>query len=850
MSEIKIVEGGAPIKKLKNSSGAKLAKKGMKNKKEDEGAAKENSNELKIKKRDLEKNYNEWYEKTYFNVIGLNRVIEYAKKNQRSSYLNNIINTFRPIYSSIWRQESMADLKYIIHPKKSEYITVSFKVSRLLGKKIYSTIFAFLYIYPEIQGGDIRLIFEYICHSSTFRSADGEYRRRLIPYQQFVNVIDENSKIFAELDNHFIGEIGDEKINLSYNVNFKYRPEKSESKKFKKYLLPSLEKSILIKLENQLQQNRIILKSFYCAWLLDSRKNLRNDFENHVFQDYQMAMYGKEDRDFLQKFASNELEPKRTQELILIKKGLTFIYSTPNRRATVTMCGQKIIPLTIKMTEAPRDIRLATWREIFITSHVGDLVINGISPSFPIIADWFFISGSNSNLFDNSIYHIKEQHSNIALQILRELEQSRSKTYVKSGQLPLYLSYKMEILSEKIEIPMDFAEHDIIQSGYSICLLSEHLGRTIADLPKNMMNSTRSKIYGPIFKNMNWFSKYIFELIYSLWCLNSFMKIIHGDLHLNNITIFDKIPTINRSGVTKCPGSHVLYNVQDEMFIFPHNGTFIAIIDFSRGFIWDLDALEKENINTNALSKDYENRIFSFFNQEIPEYTKKHNIDIWSLIRKNFDTVYKIAEGLDFYKFSTDFLALIEGEILQNPKYVEAYCDINVIRGKILPFLKKIRSYTMERIYENFNKLIENPDLSEADFPHLNLELLQKFFLTNKTEFYEPEETTFEDIKIVDYFSDQNQLRYNIREYDKFPPGIKIDNLLKMGIPVDTAREIYQKKYIKYVSKKAPEKQIDNIAKEITDDREKRRGPSEIKKNENDNPAIISSSSSDMIIPG
>ena len=149
-------------------------------------------------------------------------------------------------------------------------------------------------------------------------------------------------------------------------------------------------------------------------------------------------------------------------------------------------------------------------------------------------------------------------------------------------------------------------------SNVALCIVSEYIGRTVADIPHLMINSSfYNKVFTNVFSNIGHFRKYMFEIIYSLYCMNSKCGVIHGDLHLNNATMQPRFS--DDIGVTS-KNMYILYildsksiditeyskiynktsnkpiyktidmqNTQNKLqFIFPHEFMHMSLIDFNR----------------------------------------------------------------------------------------------------------------------------------------------------------------------------------------------------------------------------------------------------------------------------
>ncbi len=802
--------------------------------------------------------YREWYEQTYKNIISLSKIQKFVTENQKQypqiTYLIKLHDGFVTPYSSLWRHESLANIKYLASVKKSEYITTIFKIHRhnvkLLHGKDASAIYAILY--TSLDGTQPtktktktktkkESIFnhEYVSHSPTYKSSDGEYRHRFIPVKQILMVRDQNKEYFEKIESHILEQIDNGDITIECLTYFKPSgPYPSSgpnpySGPYSKRDKPD-RSSIISELQKSIDSNRFAVIFYALSWRIEYKRLIKKIYENHILQEYHLAMFSKQDDLFWKQnekyFSQNKEQHARITVLT------TNILQKPDQRVLVTECGQKIIPLTIKTIENPNDIRLPTWREIFITSLVGNLVINGISPSFPILGDWFFITGSDSRLYDNKIYQVRANHSEIASGIVKGLEQNRQQTFIKDTNgaqthqnNEIYLSYKMENLSETIKIPMDFAEQELVLAKYAACSVIEHLGRTLADLPILLLREENRLNVGPIFQDYSWFCRYLFELIYGLWCFNFVLNGIHGDLHLNNITTFHSISTIalgsDVMGKVKVPNPHIIYSIRDDrsskdkMFIFPHRGRFIALIDFSRGFLWKKDILISRSIDLSKIQDDYKSRIYNLFEQEMPDFVKDNATDLRVALEKSFDQVYRVAESLDLYKFTNEYSAHIRLNVLENPKNLALFGDSRIIQSKMLPLLAKIRKHLFNFVHIQMDKIFKNPNIQIDQILRPNLEVLNSFFTEFQVENNQPEAPN-----LIDFFADSNPLIYDINMYDKFPETITFEKTLELNLTMDEARMTQYKSYEQYLKSNPPQEKIEIVAQEVKDERPQRRG--------------------------
>lgn len=386
----------------------------------------------------------------------------------------------------------------------------------------------------------------------------------------------------------------------------------------------------------------------------------------------------------------------------------------------------------------------------------------------------------------------------------------------------------MEGFSNAIEIPMDYAERELVLAPYALVASEEHLGRTVADIPNMMLFEDYALPMGPIFKEFDRFSKYIFEFLYNLGCLNQY-GIIHGDLHLNNCTIYEMMIYIHK--ITKeiiVPNPHIIYESNGSQYIFSTSGRNVALIDFSRAFIWDKNILSQD-YNDNqikAYQTHYKQRMIDIMKFEFPDFLDTHKDDIELAIERHFDDVYKIFQVVDTWKIMNGWEVLLQS-ILENPKQMEAYGNREMLMNQAMPLVIAIKDAAYDFFTSNMLDVMNNPKRVSFDIPNANKMFIPKFFANFLVERFKPDPNN--PITLVDYYSDANELRYNIREYDKFPPTIKFDYVKKHDIHEDDLRIQGYDAHMEYLSKHDPKAEVSEIAEAMQESRTERRGTPTIK---------------------
>lgn len=758
--------------------------------------------------------YYKWYEDTYGSIINLKKIEDKADLDQ-NKWLKKAVQNFSYKYSSIWRHEILSSMRYYLFPKKTEYICTSFKITRTGESSLfkarniqYKTIYALLY--TSVQ--DSKFKFEFVSTCPTFKSADGEYRHRFITVDQVLQTRQNNLEEFEELEDYFLKQLHNEEVLLEVNHII---PDAAEDQK----------KQIAKSLNKEIDKMRFAITFYLSTWIVDFSRYIDNKMENHLADGFREAMFSHKDIDFQKKWIKKITIEKYNAiaiSLIRFKKDL-------KQRISVLELGQKFIPLTVYDVEDMDNLKLAPWREMYVSSIIGNLVINGISPSFPIFDDWFFIQGNSIDFWDNRVSHIKLDHSEIATEIVKKLETTRKGTYVIDPikKKEMYLSFSMEGLSEAIEIPMDYAEQEIILADMILCSLTEHVGRTLADIPKLLMIDDYSKVYyGPLFKSFPLFAKYIFDDVYSLFCLNTKLGIVHGDIHLNNTTLFFLRPFINLyTGEWEVINPHVIYRVVDEDYIFPHHGSTSGIIDYSRAFM-DREHLliEFGEDKADEIIYHQRKRMLRVLEREIPDFYGTNADKFQIAMLEDFDTFYKIFTAVDIYKLTRGIMNLVQMDILGNKIHLTKYGDQQVVSKQIIPLLEKINNMAYNYLTINFNHLF-NRKLDKDKLPNPNLLIIKECFKFAKLETFEPPIYNGEKfISLVDFFSSDNELKYDSRHYDKFPETIKFDYVIKNKIPAEEMGLKNYQEYQEYLKKEPVEEKLEKIQEDIIEEKAERRG--------------------------
>ncbi len=634
-------------------------------------------------------------------------------------------------------------MKHSILHHKTSTITACFKAT--LAET--SCIFAFVYFRENGQP-------EYVCTGPTYRSQDGEYRNRFIPYLQFLAVLDKYSDEVNKIESMVTEKLS--KNDLTFQVDFYFPRGKSGGD-----------------LHETVNNKRMPIKLFIMCWLYDYYQIHHGLMENHINPAYQFIFSQKND---LALFAEIENDlGSRYMELLHNISDVMFDLSRIILQAPEVQVGQKIFALTSLEAAKANDITFDTWREIYITSLASNISLNFISPSFPFINNWFYISSAHAGLFDNLSMHQKYTHAQIASEVSNQLKRIDELNYVDRKIENGPLSSKFLKISRAIRKSVIYTDSDIKLTDLALCMTSEYVGRTFRDLPA-IAAADPGCPAAKIFADDALFAKHMFEFIYAFYCMNTKTMLIHGDPHLNNVTLFE----LNNFTLSPKPTSPHIGYILDDTFCFPHIGAYSMVIDFSRAIIGAPDVIIRDYSPQYAevYFKDQQGRILQILRQYFPGLVTKYESKINLLMDTNFPLVFKIISAVDAYAVMSNMLTMFDVD----PAFAG---PVKIAPGArvMLENIIDMASALVPNLIRAINGQLTNPE--ELEWPCLTM--IKKVFSAYIYDDAKP------DVNFVDILNYNNDMKYDVGQYDTWGPMLSLDKEVelrqKYKIPMDSSYE-------------------------------------------------------------
>lgn len=689
------------------------------------------------------KDIRDHYTKSYSDILNLksihdSKTREYLEKSDTSawSHRNRITGNLQM-------------LKYSFNLPKTDTIVSCFKMTMESTSCIYG------YLHSEyIPGKMPKFEHKFMCAGPTFRSQDGEYRHKFIPYNQVINLIELYPDIFQHVESLAISRM--ETQGLEFQTDFYY---------------PSNIDINTRKFEDSINTSRIAIKLFMACWIYDFYQIHNKIIENHVNPAYQYLIYRPEE---IKVYDDIIASIGRDGYWGLLNK-LSRFYPDLNasgRNIIGIECGQKIFPLTIFEAVKLDDIHFNVWREIYITNLCSNLVLNLISPSFPFINNWFYVQNSHGGLFDNIAMHDKYLHSNIANDITTQLKNADKLNYLSGDKRKGYINSKFMKLSRAIQKGIIYSDSNIKLTDLSICVTSEYVGRTLRDIPILIANHEFQPGLDLLFTDYDIFAKHMFEFIYGFYCMNSKAGVMHGDLHMNNATIYRLYVMLDSKGQSYVNNPRIVYIVDSSTYIFPHYGLFSSIIDFSRAIIGDYDKIVHEfgPMFAELYFKDQRIRVMRSIHHYFPKLVEKYQPMIEALLISNFSLMFKILSALDTFVIMTNIRAMLSIDDAFTQGRIKLADNINDLLNKLIQSAESL-------VITNMHAAINGKIKSDSDIEWPNLTIIKKHFIDYKL--------TAEIMKdpmnnILEIFNSTNDVTYDIEDYDTWGPLLSLDKEIEL----------------------------------------------------------------------
>lgn len=598
---------------------------------------------------------------------------------------------------------------------------------------------------------------EYICLSSTFDSRDGEYRHRFIWYRQFLEGYEKLVSLMAPLERMLMEAIGDGELELDL------------------YFFASSENQSAA--ADYSNSSRLGIKALAAVLAIDALRAYDGTLQNHASREYAatMSVLYRRCRGC---FSSWDVGTRK--RLAVFSTGEI---NQPNR----AQCGQKLIPLTIREALQVNDINFAPWREIWISQRATDLIVNGIAPMFPIFNNWTYLAGVDRQLFENKAMHERYDRSAQAEAVSESLRQARSAIEASAGS-----DYRMGQLDAHVWKSLEYAQDFVLLTDLAMCTTGEYVGITVRSLPEIVLRSNNvDSIYLRVYEHPALQARYLFDLCYGAHALHTRVGAVHADLHLNNMTIREIIPLSGES-LARAPNHSIAYisgpRGEADTYVFPHDGLFACLIDFSRAIIGPAARPQMSAEFGEAFAagfyRDQVSRALRVLHHYIPSFVLKHQEKIRGLLLAEPDAMFSVLTAVDFLAIGRNYGALLRELAAGAPQ--PGYKRQLKVAPEGIALAARVEQIALEHLIAGLSDLIgdeprrrEVADAGEAVLPGAFDEYRYSAWASADDSGSDagPRPYPLREATLVDVYNAAAPLEYSSSDYSRFPPWAKFETL-------------------------------------------------------------------------
>lgn len=692
-------------------------------------------------------------------------------------------------------------------------ICITFKVSSEIKSEYLKANYCFLYAMlskdantMDSSNDDVNydnLTFYMYCTSPSLISQDGEFRNRLFRFSTIKNIYRKYRRQMMFIEDMLFKKIEVDELDLEYDIF---------------YPTVEIEKKVS-NVENIIARHRFKTKFFTIFWL-SLMYNVQNDLqENHMNPIIgKLLMKNMTHDHMLYKKITDHINEKDFMWILaMTQREYVEKRDDEKMRLVNFVKGQKLIPLNVMEVQYPFNISHDTWKELYIGQELEKLVYNNICPSIPLLLSWFYLKNDKIGMFDNPQQYLKLENSDRSSAIITKLRESQR---LGLNERKENINDLFEQLNNSIIPTIDFVKKHLLMSEVVLGFIVQNVGRTFYDIPKMMHTPLFKNAVGDVLKNHSIFEMYIWDVVYTIYCMRTCHGVVHNDLHLNNVTINNirsyaimgqKIARTfddKKSDKIFNDKNVILYKVKNFYFKRSFWWHHAYIIDFSRAVVKPhnrhMNYMQQRG-NGNDYNKfkngQYDSMVHKLV-KTFPSYWTRHKESLLNYDKSNFDSFFDIYALVDVYGFCTKLL-----------KYFKIY----KLNKKSETLLNKLITLTEVYLTRGLKTLVDTP-IDNTDDPFVNI--LIDVFTDNIIDIAECKQL-YDILWIWDSTNDVKNI--NLSNLTKLPSFVgdvkqktKTNNISSMAIKnkhskIKNAKENHQRKsesidMIQYIARRHKEK--------------------------------------------
>lgn len=438
-------------------------------------------------------------------------------------------------------------------------------------------------------------------------------------------------------------------------------------------------------------------------------------------------------------------------------------------------CGQKMIPLSRNDALMVMNPLRKVWREIIIWNMLSDLTVNMVTPGIPIFNMWFLVYNSSSYLFNNEKMRDRFRSSSSTEPGTPAPDADDDPVDNAKRNAPITSTAKqstdidisshvvgIDAYNTMLSIPDTSDTVDIDDmSNMSLVIVCESVGSTINSTIAFHNSEHYIKRNKDMFAHPSYFSKYLFEIAYTLYCMNSKMGVIHGDLHRNNTTIhsiYHPYYTVDDYQLEAKENDRVVYHVgNNTYFAFPHIIKYGCVIDYSRSIIRP-EIIDRHMPRRGDRCKFHGHQvkyIMNWYTIYFPDLHTRYGEKLQQVMTDHFDSVFPCLTAIDMFTHCTLLLDLFKKTpSLSRPSSIK-------ILNRIVAIARKYLEVDIISLITDSDRWGDAIDTT-TQWPnyHIINSVFGEFIVTS---------ADMAKYNIVDVFNYDQKIEYSVSSTDRYP---------------------------------------------------------------------------------
>lgn len=567
--------------------------------------------------------------------------------------------------------------------------------------------------FARYMGGNAPDEFEHrhLCYGPTYASMDGEFRGRLIQWNQMLKFFTVYEELCDEIEK--VAVVRMEAREMSFQVDICYPDGFTGRDEF----------------EESVNLSRVCIRMFVLCWLVDMYEIYFGIDANHMNPGYYAKIFTEEES-FHFEHILNKVCP-RLDYRRAIHDATKITESMKGSRLRLNpQVGQKIFSMSIMEAATPWNLNFPFWRELYSTKKCAELVLSLLTPSHPLLIDWFYVTNTHAGIFETLSSHERFAHSEQAAKIDARLKDIDDATHIDAVRANAYVSGKFKGMSQEIWGAIHYGETFIELTNTTVGMIIEHVGFTLADLPSHIVE-TAYVSYGGLFSDFRTHARLQFEYLLALYQMHRHCGIIHADLHYNNCTVFEMFRLV-KEGKLLSEGNEMGYYLRGKLYSFPFNGLFGCIIDMSRSVLGiNRGKLIDEfgEFPTDTFLRNQRDYVMEVIAVYFGEFVEKYRAELRRALDDHMEVFLRVASAVDVLCVGENILRLAR----------EPLIETGTVKSdkRVVTLAAAISKRARELFVDGMSKIIAG-DTTKIGYPAIIVieELFSEFVVTAPAEYY------------------------------------------------------------------------------------------------------------------